>query len=122
MLLRKKGGYEYVVLHLFCQGVEITLKALLLFRDYDNYNSNLKKKYGHDLELVTKEVLDCFILKKLEVGSASELKALNELYKNHLLRYASLHDVLVDPKTIPHELLLKKVIAGIRLADRHLSV
>jgi hypothetical protein len=34
MLLRQKGGYEYVVLHLMCQGIEITLKAFLLFKDH----------------------------------------------------------------------------------------
>ena len=30
LLLRREGGYGYVVLQLLCQGVEITLKALLL--------------------------------------------------------------------------------------------
>ena len=107
---------------MICQGLEIDLKALLLFSDYDAYNSKLQHNYKHDLEKVTSAALNCFKLKTLDSGSAIELKALNNLYKNHLLRYASLHDVLVDPQTIPHELVLKKISAGIRLADRHLSI
>jgi hypothetical protein len=48
LLLRQKGGYEYVVLHLLCQGIEITLKALLLSADYDTHRPKLRS-YGHDL-------------------------------------------------------------------------
>ena len=54
VLLRQCGGYEYVVLHLICQGVEITLKALLLFKNYGHYRGQLKKPLSHDLtKLVT---------------------------------------------------------------------
>ncbi len=42
LLLRQRQGYEYVVLHLFCQGIEITLKGLLLIKDYDKYKGKLK--------------------------------------------------------------------------------
>ena len=34
LLLRQKGGYEFVVLHLPCQGVEVVFKAMLMHKDY----------------------------------------------------------------------------------------
>ncbi len=50
-LLDQKGGYRDVVLHLFCQGLEIVQKSLLLEKDYDKFKPDLAKKgkLGHDL-------------------------------------------------------------------------
>jgi len=54
LLLRQWEGYEYVVLYLLCQGIEITLKGLLLMKDYDRYKGKLKPVFGHNIkELVT---------------------------------------------------------------------
>jgi hypothetical protein len=48
VLLQQHGGHGDVVLHLLCQGIEILLKSLLLFIDYDAHKPKLKK-YRHDL-------------------------------------------------------------------------
>jgi len=64
ILLRQKGGYEYVVLHLMCQGVEVTLKALLLLKNYKRYEPKLKK-YGHRLMPLVADVLAEFELRPL---------------------------------------------------------
>ena len=43
VLLRQKGGYEFVVLHLLCQGIEVVLKGLLLAIDYDKFNPSSRR-------------------------------------------------------------------------------
>lgn len=121
LLLRKRGGYEYVVLHLVCQGVEIVLKAMLLHRRYDSYKKRLRKDFGHDLEKLAVEVLDEFGLRPLGEDVATELKNLNSLYSKHLLRYGSFHDRLVNPNSIANRLVLRKICAAIRLGDRSLA-
>lgn len=40
---------DYVMLHLLCQGIEVSLKGLLLFSDYDKYIVRLVKPLGHNL-------------------------------------------------------------------------
>lgn len=122
LLLRRRGGYEYVVLHLMCQGVEIVLKAMLLFRNYDSYKKRLKKDFGHDLEKLATGVIDEFGLHSLREDVATELKHLNSLYSKHLLRYGSFHDRLVNPSSIASRLVLRKIYAAIRLGDRSLCL
>jgi hypothetical protein len=117
ILLRQRGGYEYVVLHLLCQGVEIVLKSFLLFQSYDSYNPVLKN-LRHDLVKIADRVLDAFKLKPLTPAVRRELTALNSLYAKHLLRYGSFYDVLVDPSTIPSKLVFRRISAAIRLAER----
>lgn len=56
ILLRQKGGYEFVVLHLLCQGIEVTLKGFLLFVDYDKYKPKLRR-FGHKLLSVSVEAV-----------------------------------------------------------------
>lgn len=121
LLLRKRGGYEYVVLHLICQGMEIVLKAMLLYRNYDSYKKRLRKPFGHNLEKLVTEVLDEFGLHPLREDVATELEHLNSLYKKHLLRYGSFHDRLVNPSSIGSNLVLRKIYAAIRLCDRSLA-
>jgi putative oxidoreductase len=120
VLLRKQGGYEYVVLHLLCQGIEIVLKSFLLFHSYDSYQPRMRK-LGHNLERITDRVLALFKLKPLPHTIRSELRTLNSLYAKQFLRYASFYDVLVDPSTIPSERASRKILAAIRLANRHLQ-
>ena len=117
MLLRQNGGYEYVVLHLLCQGIEIVLKALLLAIDYDKYKPKLKK-LGHDLLKITDATTDAAGLRKLRPRIRAEMESLNRLYSRHLLRYGSGYDILVDPNTIPSRLVLRRAIALLRLVER----
>jgi hypothetical protein len=117
ILLRQRGGYEYVVLHLLCQGIEIVLKSFLLFHSYDTYKP-LLRKLSHDLEKIADTVLTAFKLKPLPASVRTELRTLNSLYAKHLLRYGSFYDVLVDASTIPAERVSRRILAAIRLAQR----
>jgi hypothetical protein len=99
ILLRKEGGYEYVVLHL-CQGIETILKGLLLLRAYDKHMPRMKA-YGHDLKALVAAVVAEFKMHRLRSDLTRELKGPSTLYKKHLLRYAFLHDIFgSDPATI----------------------
>lgn len=120
LLLRKRGGYEFVVLHLICQSVEITLKGLLLFKDYDHYHNELKVRFGHNLRKLATEVSKAFGIEPIPKDLASELEALNALYRKHLLRYGTFYDILIDPRTIATSLTSRKIAAVIRLADRYI--
>ncbi len=120
ILLRQHGGNEYIVLHLLCQGIEIVLKALLLFKEYDTYITRMEKKrnnngFGHNLDDLSVEVLSQFGLKPLRSAVAVELHELNNLYSKHFLRYSSPWDGLVDPSTIQSDLVLSRILAAIRL-------
>ena len=124
ILLRQKGGYEYVVLHLLCQAIEITLKAVLLLRAYDRYKAKLKGDhggYGHDLEALADAVVAEFDLRSLSPGLKAELQALNALYKSHQLRYGTLGDIFVDPTTIPSRRVLRRMKAMLPLAERYFA-
>jgi hypothetical protein len=119
ILLRQQGGYEWVVLHLHCQGLEIVLKAFLLLHDYDYYSPRLRKDYGHDLEKLARATLRLYGLNPLSTAVASELHGLNQLYRQHLLRYASGYDLVADPVAIPSDRVLRRLVAALRLADAH---
>jgi hypothetical protein len=89
MLLREKGGDEYVVLHLLCQGIEIVLKAVLLLRDFDRYQPRLVR-YGHNLLDLASDALAEYNLHPLRAPVLDELKELDRLYSHHILRYSLL--------------------------------
>ena len=120
MWLRQQKGDEYAVLHLLCQGIEIVLKALLLLRDFDKYQP-LLKTYGHNLIRLAAATQTEFKLDPLRPAVLNELKELNRLYSQHLLRYDLLTDALVDPTSIPSKLVLQRALAVLRLADRELT-
>jgi hypothetical protein len=122
VMLREAKGNEYVVLHLMCQGIEIVLKAFLLFKDYEKYRGLLKKPLGHDLKRSIATVISEFHLKPLSEAHMKEIELLNSLYANHMLRYGSGYDILVNPSTIPSDLIFRKMIVVIRLAERHISM
>jgi hypothetical protein len=119
ILLRKSEGNEYVVLYLLCQGIEVFLKGVLLLEDYDKYKP-LLEKYGHNLVKISKVVTEEFSLKEMRPDTKNELKILNKYYSKHLLRYGSIIDIIVDPKTIQSERVLRKILEGVRLAKRKL--
>jgi hypothetical protein len=119
LLLREKGGYEFVVLHLVCQGLEIILKALLLFKDYDHYRPRLGKgSLRHNLEDVVRATAKAFGLKYPREPLAKELRALSSWYQRHLLRYATSLDIVVNPSTIPSQLVLRRTAALLRLTKK----
>lgn len=121
VLLRQEGGDEYVVLHLLCQGIEITLKALLLFRDYDKYKNKLKKPLGHDLNKLIATVSTEFDIRPMPISLKKEVEKLNSLYSNHWLRYGGVHDILVNPQTIPSDLIFRRINAVVRLSNRYIK-
>jgi len=120
LLLRERGGYEYVVLHLLCQALEIIGKAFLLWRNYEKYAGSLRKNLGHDLEKLVTTTHGEFGLHEPSGAFSAELKTLNELYKAHRLRYGSGFDILVDPTSMASGAILRKVRAAVRLGRRHL--
>ena len=119
-LLHQTKGYDYVVLHLFCQGTEILLKALLLQRNYDQYQPKLRA-FGHNIELLAGAASLEFGLKQPSGALREELVALSSLYSGHRLRYGTFYDVLVDPTTIPCSRVARRLLAAMRLTARHAS-
>ena len=117
LLLRRQGGYEYVVLHLICQGVEILLKALLLAENYDKYKPKLRS-LGHKLVRIASETAEVYHLKEPRLVLRDELASLEGLYASQRLRYGSGYDVLVDASTIRSERVLRRTLAVIRLVKR----
>jgi hypothetical protein len=110
---------DYVFLHLLCQGIEITLKGLLLHKDYDKYFGRLKKKpLHHNLFEIAKEASSAYGFKPMRAGLADELRTLSNPYSEHLLRYGGEYDIVVDPRTIPRDKVLRRFKAAIRLAER----
>jgi hypothetical protein len=120
LLLRRNGGYEYVVLHLICQGLEVVLKGLLLLKDFKKYEPKLKEKYGHNLVRLADDVLHTFQLRPLRPALRTELQALSSLYAKQLLRYGTVYDIFVNANTVASSLVLRRFEAGVRLAEREL--
>ena len=118
VLLQKHGGDRYVVLHLLCQGIEIIVKALLLFLDYSKYDK-LQRKFGHDLEKIISTALLAYRLRPLRPSLAAEVKILNDFYSAHLLRYGGLHDIF--GASIGSGRTFRRVAAVLRLANRELG-
>lgn len=119
LLLRQRQGYEFVVLHLLCQGVEIILKGLLLMNNYDKYKGKLKPAFGHNIKKLATTAIGEFDVRPMRPALEAELEMLGSLYSSHRLRYGTFYDVLVNPETIQSHLALRKIAAVIRLADRH---
>ena len=121
--LRKENGYEFVILHLLCQGMEITLKSFLLFGNYDKYKSQLKQ-IGHNLEKLAEVCSQEYGIAVGRKELLSELTILNSLYADHILRYGygSVQDILVDPKTIRSGWVGWRLAASIRLANYLLGI
>lgn len=122
LLLRRHGGDEYVVLHLLCQGVEVILKALLVFSDYDQFQPKLKGPFGHNLVAIAETAICHFHVRKLEPVIALELRGLNNFYSQHLLRYGSIVDLFILPNTIDSRRVLRKISAVIKVANRHVHL
>ncbi len=79
------------------------------------------KNHGWRLAKLVDEALRLFKLRPIEANLEGQLNKLNDLYTQHLLRYASPVDILIDASTIPSDLVLKKSVAVIRLCERHIK-
>jgi len=114
-LLRRNGGYEYAVLHLLCQGVEVALKGLLLLSDYDRFKPQLVRPLGHNLLAVANAATSEFALNPFRPALGAELATLSTLYSKHWLRYGSGYDLLVSASTIQNQLLFRRIASVFRL-------
>lgn len=108
---------DYVVLHLLCQGIEIALKGLLLLSNYDRYHSRLKRSLGHNLHKIVLEAVSAYSTNPLRPDLDQELRALSNLYSQHLLRYGSTLDVFIDPRSVARTKVFRRIAAVIRLAE-----
>lgn len=97
-------------LHQFCQGIEVILKSIPIC-DYDKYILIIKNHIGHDLTKAADTVIAEFGLKRLSAAVDDELKSLNDLYKQHFLRYASGLNHFIDPKNIESDRVLRTIAA-----------
>ncbi len=113
-------SHLYVVLHLFCQGIECLLKGLLLWRNYDKYYARLRR-LGHDLERLAKATSTEFGMNAPRGEVAGELATLGLWYRKHQLRYVGSLDILIAPASIHASHLRRRATAVARLARRHLT-
>ena len=110
---------DYVVLHLLCQGLEVLLKGLLLHKDYDRYRPRLgARDLGHNIFDIAEETLKEYGLNPMTADLQTELRELDKLYRDHWLRYGSTLDILVDPRTIARDRVLRRLSAAVRLTQR----
>lgn len=120
ILCRRQLGFDsYVVLHLLCTGMEVLLKGLLLFHDFDGYKLKIKK-FGHNLETLAMQVMSAYNLKPLEPKAQKELKELNKFYSSHLTRYGGIHDIFIDSQSISRTRVFRRLCAAIRLCEREI--
>jgi hypothetical protein len=111
---------DYVVLHLLCQGIEVVLKGLLILKDYDKYIDRLQNSFGHKLPKIATEVSKEYNLKDMSAKLASEMRTLHDFYSKHRLRYGTVSDIFIDPRTISRTTVFCRIAATIRLAEREL--
>lgn len=123
-LLEEKGGYHYVVLHLLCQGFELIIKGLLLMQNYDKYKPKLTNEsrggLGHNLVKGAEELRNKLDAKpvKIDEDTMSELGKLNGFYRNHILRYGNLSDLLIDSKTISSDSVMGYALKLVQFGNR----
>ena len=123
VLLKRSGGSKDVELYNICQGVEVILKSFLLLKNYDMYKPLLPKKniLGHDLVKLVDAVVSEYKIKALSKEELQELEILNNYYTNHYLRYSGVHDIFFPSTKIGYGLVARKIVAGIKLADKEIA-
>ncbi len=109
---------EYVALHNLCQAVELILKSLLLFKDYDKFQPNLAKKnvFGHDLLKLVEAVTKAYSFHALSTKSSEELSELNKFYGSHRLRYGTGVDLFIAPHTIKRKRVVRLLARVIKIS------
>ena len=121
LLLNERVGKNYVYLHIICQGIEISLKSALLFKDYDKYKPQLKP-LNHDLKKVLEAYLLEYEIKRIDKRIYNEISELNIFYEKHRLRYASSVDILIDPKSIKSNWTMKFITRLIKSFDEKFNL
>jgi hypothetical protein len=116
-LLHQIDRNRDVVLQLLCQGLEIIQKGLLLARNYDKFKPKLRK-LGHDLVRISDALHAAYTLKPLKKGTKAELQVLSDYYRQHLLRYGTIHDVFGDTRNLPSKAVVRKAVALTVLGDK----
>jgi hypothetical protein len=111
ILLSRAKGDPSVELHLHCQGLEITLKAILLRIDFARYQPLLKTKFGHDIARLAREANRASGRRPFTGKLDAELQQLSELYRATVLRYAGLFSMMVAPETIPTKRVMRMFAA-----------
>lgn len=121
ILLKRHGGFTHVYSHLLCQGVELILKSVLIFKDYNRFKKPIKKRIGHNLvKLVDIWKVE---LNQNRVNSKfyQEIKEINEHYKTHGLRYGSLSDIFISPDTVRTNEILRQLKRIIEKTDKAIN-
>jgi len=119
--LKVKQDRTSVYLHLLCQSFEIITKSLLLFKDYEKYNPLLQKKIGHNLIKAYDRYKNDLSVDIHTKDRYKELATLNSFYENHLLRYGTTRDLLIDTGKIQSDKVFKLTKLLIDHMDRKLS-
>ena len=109
-LVKAYEGHRFVYLHLLCQGLECIGKALLLAHDYEKYAPKLRKDFGHDLEVLIKEVNGNRPNKMFTDNAMKELIKLNCYYKRHMLRYGDASDFKEEAHQITADCLHRELV------------
>lgn len=118
-LLWREKPHSYVVPQLVCQAIEVLGKAYLLWIDFDRFAPRLNyRDLNHDLLKIIGEIDQVMTGPILSSEQTAELRALNTLYQQHLLRYASFFDLLSPVDDLSYGRLLRKTLRLLRLADR----
>ena len=120
ILLRRRRGYDDVVLHLLCQGIEVVLKGLLLAMNYDQFKPRLED-LGRDLVHLAEETAAAAGLKSPSPALQAELERLSNLYSVHAPRYGTSYDIVINPTTIRSARILRRTAALVRLVGRKMA-
>jgi hypothetical protein len=99
-----------------CQGIEVVLKALLIYKDKSKYGPKLRREYGHDLVKLADEVLRVYKLKPMSQSVRAELVFLSKLYESHFLRYGDARELVFNAGSIQDKHLVPRLVAAMKLA------
>ncbi len=119
----KSEPTEYVALQNLCQSVEVILKSLLLFKDYDSFQPQFGKRdgFGHDILKLANAVIQEYSLHPLSKKSATQLQQLNKFYSSHRLRYGNGVDLFIAPQTIQRKRVVRLLASTIKITLSRLN-
>jgi hypothetical protein len=108
---------EYVALQNLCQSVEVVLKSLFLFKNYDAFRPQFGKRngFGHDLIKLANAVIHEYSRHSLSIKSAKQLQQLSEFYANHRLRYGNGLDLFRAPQSIERKRVVRLLAHVIKI-------
>jgi hypothetical protein len=112
---------EWVSLHNLCQGVEVTLKSLLLFSDFDKYRPMLKDAFGHDLGRLFDGAILEYKLHGLSNSSKQEIAELSKFYRCNTMRYGTGMDFFIIPNGVKRERVVRLMAQIIKSTIRKLE-